>query len=143
MLAISKSSNRIGVQRRPAKCARYSAAPRVPGPTPSARRGRLRPPRFQSGSRCSTINETQWQKSPNADITKKLVAESLTTPSNNAGKLTEIWAQLQKQQFDQGGTINYGTYDYINAVSAKVGGLTPSKYLFASGCNLRKAWLAS
>jgi peptide/nickel transport system substrate-binding protein len=91
----------------------------------------------------STINETHWQKSPHAESTKKLVAESLSTPSDNAGKLTDIWAQLQKQQFDQGGYINYGTYDYIDAVSTKVGGLTPSKYLFASGCNLRKAWLAS
>jgi hypothetical protein len=68
--------------------------------------------------------------------------ESLVREQDIDSKLTEIWRELQ-QQFDYGGHINYGTYDFVDGVANHVQGLTPSSYLFASGCNLRKAWLSS
>jgi hypothetical protein len=49
----------------------------------------------------------------------------------------------RKHQFEEGGYINWGTADYVDAVGSKVKGLTPSKYLNASGFNPRKAWLGS
>ncbi len=91
----------------------------------------------------SYINETHWTKSPTFDLTKRLLLESKTTPTENDGKLTDIWTQLQKQQFDEGGYINYGTYNFVDSVATRVQGLTPNKYLYASGCNLRKAWIKS
>jgi peptide/nickel transport system substrate-binding protein len=88
-----------------------------------------------------SLNETHWYNSPLYERTKTLVREAKATEDES--KLTEIWHELQQQQFDEGGHINYGTYDYVDAVATSVQGLTPSKYLFASGCNLRKAWLVS
>lgn len=90
-----------------------------------------------------SVNETHWYKSPYYARTKSLLEESLRTPTDNDSKLTAIWKELQRQQFDTGGYINYGTYDFIDGVANHVQGLTPSSYLFASGCNLRKAWLSS
>lgn len=87
------------------------------------------------------VNETHWFNSPSYDRTRALYDEQLRTDDD--AKLTELWGELQKQQFDEGGYINYGTYDYIDAMSTRVQGLTPSKYLFASGCNLRKAWVTA
>jgi peptide/nickel transport system substrate-binding protein len=87
------------------------------------------------------VNETHWYNSPSYERTKTLVQEVKATEDES--KIAEIWRELQKQQFDEGGYINYGTYDYVDAVANKVHGLTPSKYLFASGCNLRKAWVSA
>lgn len=85
------------------------------------------------------LNETHWYRSPDFARTKSLVREAKS--SNNEGRRGEIWRELQLQQFNEGGHINFGTYDYLDGVSSKVQGLTPSKYLFASGCNLRRAWI--
>lgn len=87
------------------------------------------------------VNETHWFNSPSYDRTRALYDEQLRT--DDESKLTELWGELQKQQFDEGGYINYGTYDYIDALSARVQGLMPSKYLYTSGCNLRKAWVTA
>jgi peptide/nickel transport system substrate-binding protein len=85
-------------------------------------------------------NETHWYASPSYERTQSLLAEARGT--DETSKLSEIWQELQKQQFDAGGYINWGTADYVDAVSTRVQGLTPSKYLNASGFNFRKAWLA-
>lgn len=86
------------------------------------------------------INATHWYKSPSFQRTKSLLRETRVTDDKT--KLADIWHELQMQQFNEGGEIIYGTYDYVDAVASNVQGLTPSKYLFASGCNLRKAWLS-
>lgn len=85
------------------------------------------------------LNETHLYSAPEFDRTTSLVREA--KGSGDEGRREEIWRELQLQQYDSGGHLNFGTYDYIDGVSSKVKGLTPSKYLFASGCNLRKAWM--
>src|SRR5207247_2068489 len=55
-----------------------------------------------------TVNETHWDNSPNFARTRSLVYEAKATSDDS--KLTEIWQELQKQQFDSGGYINFGTY---------------------------------
>jgi hypothetical protein len=87
------------------------------------------------------VNETHWQNSPYFEHTSSLVQESKAT--DDESKLTDIWRELQQEQFDVGGYINYGTFNYLDAVANKVQGLTPSKYIFSSGLNLRKAWLSN
>jgi peptide/nickel transport system substrate-binding protein len=87
------------------------------------------------------VNDTHWFNSPFFERTKSLFEEQQRT--DDESKLTEIWGELQKQQFDEGGYINYGTYEYVDAMANRVEGLTPSRYLFASGCNLRRAWVTS
>jgi peptide/nickel transport system substrate-binding protein len=87
----------------------------------------------------NSVNETHWHKSPSYERTKSLFQQAKATDDD--AKSTELWHELQKQQFEEGGHIDYGTYDYVDAVANRVQGLTPSKYLFASGGNLRKAWI--
>lgn len=87
------------------------------------------------------VNDTHWFNSPSFERTRRLFSEQQRTTDED--KLAELWGELQKQQFDEGGYINYGTYEYVDAMGTRVQGLTPSKYLFASGCNLRKAWVSA
>ncbi len=85
-------------------------------------------------------NETHWYASPSFERTRRLAREAKAT--DDSSKLEELWRELQTQQFDQGGYINWGTADYLDAVSTRIQGLAPSKYLNASGFNFRKAWVA-
>jgi peptide/nickel transport system substrate-binding protein len=85
-------------------------------------------------------NETHWSNSPYADETRRLWYETRSTTDDSLRG--ELWNELQQQQFDAGGYINWGVMDYVDALSTKVQGLTPSKYFYASGYNFRKAWLS-
>ena len=81
-----------------------------------------------------------WGQTPPPPVEKKAEPKK---PEKAEQEPRPVEQELQKQQFDSGGYINFGTYDYIDGVANHVQGLTPSKYLFASGCNLRRAWLAA
>ena len=85
------------------------------------------------------VNETHFFKAPGYQQMLKWLSEARATADPN--KAGEIWHQLQLQQFNEGGYLNWGTNDLVDALSTKVMGLTPSKYLNASSFNFRKAWL--
>jgi peptide/nickel transport system substrate-binding protein len=86
------------------------------------------------------VNETHWYNSPAFGRSQQLFVQAKATA--DPGKLGDLWHELQLQQFNEGGYLNYGVMNYVDAMRNEVQGLTPSKYLFASGFNLRKAWLS-
>ena len=86
-------------------------------------------------------NETRFYNAPGYGKMVSLLQQARATADE--GKLQDIWNELQLQQFDDGGYINFGVNDLVDALSTRVKGLTPSKYLNASGFNFRKAWLAT
>jgi peptide/nickel transport system substrate-binding protein len=85
-------------------------------------------------------NETHTYAWPGSDKLRRLLRELRQTSDEN--RLRELWNELQLQQFNEGGYINWGTNDLVDGLSTKVKGLTPSMYLNASGFNFRKAWIA-
>jgi hypothetical protein len=86
------------------------------------------------------LNETHWYSSPHFERTQFLLRSAKASVEEST--LARNLQELQKRQFDESGHLNFGTYDYLDGVADKVPGLTPSNYLFCSGCNLRKAWIA-
>jgi peptide/nickel transport system substrate-binding protein len=87
----------------------------------------------------SSINETHFPNSPYGEDAQRMWYKTRATKDESLR--AELWNELQQQQFDVGGYINWGVMDYVDALSTKVQGLTPSRYFFASGLNFRKAWL--
>ena len=84
-------------------------------------------------------NETRFYTAPGYEKMLGWLKEVRATADES--KLQEIWNELQRQQFDEGGYINFGVNELVDALSTRVKGLTPSKYLNASAFNFRKAWL--
>lgn len=87
------------------------------------------------------VNETHFFKAPGYQKMLQWLREARATSDQNRAR--EIWNELQQQQFDEGGYINWGTNDLVDGLSTRINGLTPSKYLNASGFNFRKAWIAT
>jgi peptide/nickel transport system substrate-binding protein len=70
-----------------------------------------------------TYNETHWKDR----TTDRLIAEATTATDRAAA--ARAWAQVQRQQYDEGGYIVWATSNNVDATSTRVAGITPSKYL--------------
>lgn len=71
----------------------------------------------------STINETHW-KDPATD---RLIATASAATDEAAA--ADAWKRVQQQQYEDGGYIVWATMNNVDATSARVAGITPSKYL--------------
>ena len=83
----------------------------------------------------SPYNETKWVD-PDFD---KLITEAFATPDPDKRK--PIMVEAQQMLFDEGATIIWGFLPNIDAVSAKVHGITPSVIRSMGNYNFRKAWI--
>jgi peptide/nickel transport system substrate-binding protein len=81
-------------------------------------------------------NETNWDSRKTADLYAQANAAK---DEKLAG---EIWGQLQKQQFDEGGMLLYGNEDILDAKSSKVGGLKPSKMASCNNNLFTNVWVS-
>jgi peptide/nickel transport system substrate-binding protein len=82
-------------------------------------------------------NETNWDSRK----TDRLYREANATKDD--AKAAQIWGELQKEQFDEGGMLLYGNEDILDAKSPKVGGITPSKMASCNNNLFTNVWLAS
>lgn len=83
-------------------------------------------------------NETHWQN----EAWLKLVREGLAEPDD--AKRAELVAAAQAIEYDEGGYINWGWYNKIDAVKANVEGLVPDKSGFSlTTFGFRRAWLSA
>ena len=81
------------------------------------------------------FNETAWKR-PAFD--KGFArAEATVDPA----KRKQIYFDLQKELWDQGGYIIWGFNDTIDAVSPKVKGVKPSNYYYLGGVDFKSFWL--
>jgi peptide/nickel transport system substrate-binding protein len=88
------------------------------------------------GTTKGPYNETRWG---NADTDAK-IQEALGT--SDPKRATELWSNIQKRMFANGGYIVYGAPQFVDGLSPKVQGLTNDQHWFLSGAQLYKAWLA-
>lgn len=68
-------------------------------------------------------NETHWHNDHTTSLYNAAI--SATDPAAAA----EAWGDLQQEQYDSGGYIWWANINNVDAVSSRVGGITPSRYL--------------
>ena len=57
-----------------------------------------------------------------------MLFRSAATAAPDAAAARSAWAAVQRQQYDSGGYVWWGNVDNLDAVSNRVGGLTPNRY---------------
>jgi peptide/nickel transport system substrate-binding protein len=83
----------------------------------------------------SPYNETKWVDSG----FEALIQKAFATP--DVDKRKPIMVEAQQMLFDEGATIIWGFLPNIDAISAKVHGITPSVIRSMGNYDFRKAWI--
>lgn len=84
-----------------------------------------------------TINETHWQD-PRTDA---LLARANGATTDEAA--AKAWAAVQRQQWEEGGYVVWANVNNLDATTARVAGITPSRYLLLGlPTGFADAWLA-
>jgi ABC-type transport system substrate-binding protein len=87
------------------------------------------------------FDETHWgdQKAGGA-AADKLMFEAAGTI--DAAKASDLWSEVQRLQVEQGGYINWGNGDSIDAVASNVRGLRESVSFNLNNYRMLDGWLA-
>jgi peptide/nickel transport system substrate-binding protein len=85
--------------------------------------------------KASPYNETKWIDSG----FEALIEKAFATP--DVDKRKPIMVEAQQMLFDEGATIIWGFLPNIDAISAKVHGITPSVIRSMGNYDFRKAWI--
>lgn len=79
--------------------------------------------------------ETHWKNSDTDKWLNAAIAES------DQAKAQGYWNQVQKQQYDEGGYINWVNADWVDGLSTKVKGMSPSGAGALGNMTFMNAWL--
>jgi peptide/nickel transport system substrate-binding protein len=82
-------------------------------------------------------NETHWNRPEYDDLVFKAQGEQ------DEAKATELWAQAQQIQWDEGGDLIWGTTPFVDGLAKNVRGATPNRFAALSGFDYRNYWLAT
>jgi peptide/nickel transport system substrate-binding protein len=88
----------------------------------------------------STVNETHWGSQPGGAASVKRIEQAIA--ATNPSTAQELWHNVQKEQYDQGGFVVWGNSYSISLVAKKIKGLieTPAGFL-NSGQSLAEMWV--
>ena len=81
-------------------------------------------------------NETHWKR-PSFD---KLVLQAQA--QQDPAKAKELWHEVQKVLYDQGGYLIWGFAPFLDGVSKKVQGVVPSGFFALGNFDFQHFWLA-
>ena len=81
-------------------------------------------------------NETHWKNSARNKRLYKAIGET------DQAKAQGDWNQVQKNQYDQGGYINWINADWVDGLSTKVKGMKPIRPA-CSATSFMNAWLSA
>jgi peptide/nickel transport system substrate-binding protein len=81
-------------------------------------------------------NDTQW----NDQRTIKLCQAALQEPDET--KSRELWFEFQKDMYDYGAMIHWGTSPYVDGLGKRVGGAQPNPFWDLSCFGFKDYWLA-
>ena len=89
----------------------------------------------------AAFNETHWgDQKPGGPAAIKLMFEAIGAVA--PAKATSLWNQVQKLQVDQGGYLNWGYGDSIDAVAPDVRGLRESASFNLNNYRMLDGWIA-
>jgi peptide/nickel transport system substrate-binding protein len=89
----------------------------------------------------SYLNETHWGEQPGGEAAIKLINEAMAAV--DPARAEQLWAEVQKQQYDEGGSLVWANRDYVDAVADKVQGLKTTPVYNLNGCRLQDGWIAT
>jgi peptide/nickel transport system substrate-binding protein len=81
-------------------------------------------------------NETHWKRPSFDQLVLKAQAEQ------NTAKATELWHEVQKVLYDQGGYLIWGFAPFLDGVSKKVNGVVPSGFFALGNFDFQHFWLS-
>jgi len=88
----------------------------------------------------ASIGETHWGESHAA--ASKLLARAIG--ETNTTTATELWLEVQKLQYSQGGNLIWGAANYTDGTSPEVRGLkTTRRVAYLNLFNFNAGWLAT
>lgn len=92
-------------------------------------------------SQGAPYNETSWGSQPGAASADKLLAAAIA--ALDPAKAKELWAEVELQQFDEGGYLIWTYADNLDAVATDIRGLTTSNPAPLNNYRLLDGWIAS
>jgi peptide/nickel transport system substrate-binding protein len=87
------------------------------------------------------FNETFWGKQKNGAAAAKLIDDAIA--ATDAGKAAQLWAEVQRQQYDEGGVLGWANADDLVAVGPSVRGITVAEEGYMNYFRLADGWIAS
>ena len=88
----------------------------------------------------SPFNESHWgSQQPGGPAASRLITQAIAEP--DPAKAEQLWAEVQSQQYNQGGALAWGTSDYLDAVGPKVQGLKTTAAFNLNNFRLLDGWI--
>jgi peptide/nickel transport system substrate-binding protein len=90
-------------------------------------------------AKTSTLNETHWGSQAGGAAWDKLLSEARA--ATDPARAAELWAEVQKAQFTDGGLLVWANADYVDLAAPHVKGLTESAAGYLNNGSILNAWL--
>jgi peptide/nickel transport system substrate-binding protein len=87
------------------------------------------------------FNETFWGKQDGGAAAAKLIDEAIA--ATDAKKAAELWGEVQRQQYDDGGVLGWANADDLVAVRPNVRGIKVAQEGYMNYFRLADSWIAS
>jgi peptide/nickel transport system substrate-binding protein len=87
------------------------------------------------------FNETFWGKQENGAAKLKLIDDAIA--ATDPEKANELWGEVQRQQYDEGGVLGWANADDLVAVGPGVKGITVAQEGYMNYFRLADGWIAS
>lgn len=88
----------------------------------------------------SPFNESHWGMQPGGKAKWSLINQAMA--ATDEGKAKDLWGEVQRQQYDEGGFLVWSNSDDLVAVSSNVKGVTSSEAGYMNNFNLNNGWVA-
>jgi len=85
------------------------------------------------------FNDTHWGQQGGGAAAIRLIQQAIATTDESRAQ--ELWNEVQKQQFDQGGNIIWGWQDNTDLVGKNVRGVKTTAANYLDNFNFLNAWL--
>ena len=87
------------------------------------------------------FNETFWGKQKDGAVAAKLIDDAIA--ATDATKAAQLWGEVQRQQYDEGGVLGWANADDLVAVGPGVRGVTVALEGYMNYFRLADGWIAS
>ena len=91
-------------------------------------------------TKTAPYNETWWGHQTGGAAAEKLIEQAIA--ATDPKKATELWREVQMQEYTQGGTLSYAQADYIDACAPTVKGLATTPVGNLNFFRLLDGWIS-
>jgi peptide/nickel transport system substrate-binding protein len=91
-------------------------------------------------TKSAPYNDTAWGFQPGGAAAGALLAQAIA--ELNPAKAEQLWYEVQLQQFNEGGSIDFAQANYVDAIATNVQGLQTTKAGYLNDWHLLGAWFS-